>query len=173
MVFPKELINGKEIKRPFNKYWFEVPLRVLVNSFYQSCHLMSKHLFHFKWQSIQYERSRSTMVIGEVGLVMDFGQNINHRRQFEAQSSHFNCQQSSIFPLVCFFPCPLCHMLVTHEICCITDDLGHDAYAVRMFELEAIIKFLNLAVYLSTKFMSGQTTVVWNSKVSTHCMSFH
>ena len=129
---PKELINGKE--RHFNKYQFEVPLRVLVNSFYQSCHLISKHLFHFKWQSIQYERLRSTMVIGEVGLVIDFGQYINHRRQFEAKSSHFNCQQSSIFPLVCFFPCPLCNTLVTHEICCIIDDLGHDAYAVRMFE---------------------------------------
>ena len=78
------------------------------------------------------------MVIGEVGLVMDFGQNINHRRQFEAQSSHFNRRQSSIFPFVCFFPCPLCHTLVMHEICCITENLGHDAYAVRMFELEAI-----------------------------------
>ena len=78
------------------------------------------------------------MVIGEVGLVMDFGQNINHRRQFEAQSSHFNHQKSSIFPLVCFFLCLFCNTLVTHEICCITDDLGHDAYAVRMFELEAI-----------------------------------
>ena len=102
---PKQLINGKEIKRSFNKYWFEVPLRILLNSFYQSCHLISKHLFHFKWQSIQYERLRSTMVIGEVRLVMDFGQNINHRRQFEAQSIYFNCQQSSLFPLVCFFPC--------------------------------------------------------------------
>ena len=33
---------------------------------------------------------------------------------------------------------PYVNALVTHEICCITDDLGHDAYAVRMFELEAI-----------------------------------
>ena len=65
-------------------------------------------------------------------------QNVNHRRQFEAQSNNFNCRQSSIFPLVCFFPCPLCNALVTHEICCITDDLGHDAYAVRVLELEAI-----------------------------------
>ena len=76
---PKENTNGKEIKRPFNKYRFEVKLKVLVNSYYQTCHLMSKHPFHFNWRSIQYERYRSTIIIGEVGLVMDFGQNINHR----------------------------------------------------------------------------------------------
>ena len=49
----------------------------------------SKHLFHYKWQAMQYEHFRMT-IEAEVGLVMDFGQNINHRKQFEAQSSHYN-----------------------------------------------------------------------------------
>ena len=64
---------AKKLKDILINTQFDVPLRVLVNSVYQSCHLISNHLFHFKWQSIQYERLRSTMVIGEVGLVMDFG----------------------------------------------------------------------------------------------------
>ena len=50
----------------------------------------SKHLFHYKWQAMQYEHFRMTIEEGEVGLVMDFGQNINHRKIFEAQSSHYN-----------------------------------------------------------------------------------
>ena len=39
---------------------------------------------------MQYEHFRMTIEAGEVGLVMDFGQNINHRKQFEVQSSHYN-----------------------------------------------------------------------------------
>ena len=56
----------------------------------------------------------------------------------EAQSSHYNRRQSTIFPFVSFFHCDNCSALVTHEICCLFDDLKHDAYSVRAFELAAI-----------------------------------
>ena len=87
---------------------------------------------------MQYEHFRMTVEEGEVGLVMDFGQNINHRKQFEAQSSHYNQRQSTILPLVCFFKCNMCSVLVTHEICCISDDLKYDACSVKAYKLEAI-----------------------------------
>ena len=130
--------NGKVINRPFNRYKFHGLLHDLLNNFYAFIQSMSTHLFHFKWQSLQYEYLRETIVHGEVGMVMDFGQNINHKKQFEAQSSHFNRRQSTIFPIVCFFRCKNCVALVTHEICCISDDLKHDAFSVRAFELEAV-----------------------------------
>lgn len=133
-----EKVNGQDIVRPFDRYRFDGTLQELMQLFFDLVHNMSKHLFHFKWQALQYEQFRRSIEPGEVGLVMDFGQNINHRKQIEAQSTHYNRRQSTIFPLVCFFPCMLCSELVTHEICCITDDLKHDAFAVRAFELKAI-----------------------------------
>ena len=136
--FVEKLGNGEKVKRPFDRYRFDGTLQELIQVYYSNVHNMSKHYFHFKWQAYQYEQFRSSIKLGEVGIVMDFGQNINHKKQIEAQSTHFNRRQSTIFPLVCFFPCTLCNSLVTHEICCITDDLKHDAFAVRAFELQAI-----------------------------------
>ena len=83
----KEEINGKTITRPFNKYRHEGKLEELLEIFYNFMYNSSKHLFHYKWQAMQYEHFRMTIEAGEVRLVMDFGQNINHRKQFEAQSS--------------------------------------------------------------------------------------
>ena len=70
--------------------------------------------------------------------VIDFGQNINHKKQREAQGGHYNRRQSAIFPFVCNYLCNFCSALVTHEIVCISDDLKHDAYAIREFEIQAI-----------------------------------
>ena len=86
----KEEINGKTITRPFNKYRHEGKLEELLEIFYNFMYNSSRHLFHYKWQAIQYEHFRMTIEAGEVGLVMDFGQNINHKKQFKAQSSHYN-----------------------------------------------------------------------------------
>ena len=133
-----ETIQGEPVQRPFDRYMFDGTLVELLEVYFNAVHTMSNHYFHYKWQAVQYQRFRETIRPGEVGLVMDFGQNINHKKQLEAQSTHFNRRQSTIFPLVCFFPCPLCPELVTHEISCISDDLKHDAFAVRAFELEAI-----------------------------------
>ena len=80
---------------------------------------------------------KSTIEEGEECAVV-FGQNINNRKQHKAQSSHYNRKQSTIFPFVSLFYCNQTLALVTHEICCISDDLKHDAYAVRAFELVAI-----------------------------------
>lgn len=133
-----EIVNGKEVVRPFNKYRFDGSLQELLQLFYDAVHNISKHLFHFKWQAMQFEELKNTLQPGEVAAVMDFGQNINHRKQREAQSSHYSRRQSTIFPVVCYFSCDHCEKLVTHEICCISDDLKHDAFAVRAFEMEAL-----------------------------------
>ena len=133
-----EIVDGKEVVRPFNKYRFDGSLQELLQLFYDAVHNISKHLFHFKWQATQFEELKNTLQPGEVAAVMDFGQNINHRKQRESQSSHYSRRQSTIFPVVCYFTCDLCESLVTHEICCISDDLKHDAFAVRAFEMEAL-----------------------------------
>lgn len=135
---PKEIIDGKEFKRPFNKYRHDGSLGTLMNNFYISVHQISKHLFHFKWQAMQYEVLKSSLQQGEVMAVIDFGQNINHKKQREAQGGHYNRRQSAIFPFVCNYLCNFCSALVTHEIVCISDDLKHDAYAIREFEIQAI-----------------------------------
>ena len=135
---PVEVIEGREFKCPFNKYCHNGSLGTLLNNFYISVHQMSKHLFHYKWQGIQYEELKSSLRHGEVMAVIDFGQNINHKKQREAQGSHYNRRQSAIFPFVCNYLCQKCSALVTHEIVCISDDLKHDAYAVREFEIHAI-----------------------------------
>ena len=135
---PVEVIEGREFKCPFNKYRHNGSLGTLLNNFYISVHQMSKHLFHYKWQGIQYKELKSSLRHGEVMAVIDFGQNINHKKQREAQGGHYNRRQSAIFPFVCNYLCQKCSALVTHEIVCISDDLKHDAYAVREFEIHAI-----------------------------------
>ena len=70
--------------------------------------------------------------------IIDFRQNINHRKQHKAQYGHYNRRQSTIFPFVSFFHCNQCPALVTYGICCISGDLKHNTYAVRAFELAAI-----------------------------------
>ena len=77
---------------------------------------MGKHLFHYKWQGIQYEELKSSLRHGEVMAVIDFGQNINHKKQREAQGGHYNRRQSAIFPFVCNYLCQKCSALVTHEM---------------------------------------------------------
>ena len=130
-------MRGEDIKRPFNKYKFDGNLQELLQLFFDSLHNISKHLFHFKWKAFQCEQLKNTLE-EEVCAVIDFGQNINHKKQQEAQSSHYNRRQSTIFPFVSFFHCDNCSGLVMHEICCLSDDLKHDAYSVRAFELAAI-----------------------------------
>ena len=87
---------------------------------------------------MQYEELQTSLQHGEVIAIIDFGQNINHKKQKEAQGGHFNRRQSAIFPFVCNYLCRKCSALVTHEIVCISDDLKHDPYAVQEFEIQAI-----------------------------------
>ena len=118
---------------------------------------------------MQHEELSNAIQEGKVAAVMDLGQNIYHRKQHEAQSSHYNRRQSIIFPTICFFWCTLCSELVMHEICCLLDDLKHDAFAVRAFHLDAV-KILEGNGMKVNKMFKWSDTVPLNSKASCHSM---
>jgi hypothetical protein len=70
---------------------------------------------------------------GDVGQVVDFGQNLLCEAQDAPQALHWDHQQAVIHPVVNHYR-NKDGVLVTEEHVMITDDLKHDAYAVKEFE---------------------------------------
>ena len=97
---------------------------------------MSHHLFHFQWQGEMYERRKIGMEVGELMVVMDFAQNMEHKRAVEPQSAHWQHHTTTMHPTICNYPCEFCsdHALVRQELMMLTDDKTHDALAVYAFE---------------------------------------
>ena len=97
---------------------------------------MSHHLFHYKWQGEMFERRKRNMEVGELLVVMDFAQNMEHKRAVEPQSAHWQHHTTTMHPAVCNYPCEFCsdHALVTEELMMLTEDKVHDALAVHAFE---------------------------------------
>ena len=97
---------------------------------------MVKHLFHIKWQGEQFEEKVQNMRATEAMLVMDFGMNIAHRMQDELEEAHWNLKQSTVHPMVTYYPCPRknCDMVVTNETVMISPEQRHKYQTVRTFE---------------------------------------
>ena len=112
-----EVINEQKSNEPSINTTIMAHWVTLLNNFYISVHQMSKHLFHYKWQGMQYEELKTSFQHGEVMAISNFGQNINHKKQREAQGGHFNRWQSPIFPFVCNYLCRKCSTLVMHKNC--------------------------------------------------------
>jgi hypothetical protein len=130
--------DGKKIDHDRVKH--TTTLEKLLKKYWVSLKKHSTHLFHFKWQGAQFEQVRNNLEDGDLLMVMDFGMNFAHRYAEEPQASHWYHQSSTVHPVVCYLRCPErdCHEIVTEDLMMISDDLNHDAYAVKAFEDKAI-----------------------------------
>ncbi len=100
--------------------------------------MMSWHLFNFKWQGQQFELAKSSLRDSEVLMVMDFTQNFEHKYGQEPQSSHWYHTTTTMHPVVCYYKCLDCHNMRKEELIMLSDDMDHNAYAVKAFENKAL-----------------------------------
>lgn len=97
------------------------------------------HIFTYKWQALQYEKCKETLLPNEVLMVLDFAQNVSLPPQDEIQDAYFGRAQTTMHPVVCYFRCPRdCGKLVRDDVVCLSSDKKHDAYAVDVFTQKAL-----------------------------------
>ena len=136
--------NWRHIKEEgytsFSKVRCQGTLAELLNVFGMATGKLSSHLFNRFWQSQQFRLCKTNLNYGDVIMVMDFGQNLDHKLQDEPQSAHWSRKSTTLHPVVCYYRCQEhdCEELVTEEIMIFSNDLGHDAYQVLDFENMAI-----------------------------------
>ena len=83
---------------------------------------------------MQFEECKKQLNVGDVMMIMDFAQNWTHHRQDEIQGRYWSQKQSTLHPIVVYYPCQEnCNNLVCEELMMISDDLKHDGYAVNAF----------------------------------------
>ena len=71
---------------------------------------------------------------GDVLMVMVFAQNWSHKRQDEIQGAYWSRSQTTLHPIIIYYPCPEdCRHLICDEVIVISDDLIHDSFAVKAF----------------------------------------
>ena len=102
---------------------------------------LSKHIFTAQWQKQQFEDVRANLPHKTVLSVQDYAENFRTVYQDEIQSAHFCYNQITVFNMVSFFKCPKCDQQVHEASVFLSDDLVHDAHAVKHFE-ELYIKHL-------------------------------
>ena len=126
--------NDKETTKKHDKYQYTGTLAELLTKFTHSLEKMSVHMFDFRWQALQFESLKEQLKPGDVLLVMDFSQNLAHKRQHASQGSYYGRRQTTLHPIVAIYPCrkEKCSKEghVTNEIVIWSTDLKHDGAAV-------------------------------------------
>ena len=65
--------------------------------------------------------------------VLDFGQNHDCFYQDSAQSTYWHHKQVTVYPIVCYYRCPIDNEIVKEDVICLSPDKQHDAKAVKEF----------------------------------------
>ncbi len=104
------------------------------------------HVFIADYQHNSFKKDLLNLNDENVLQVMDYSMNYLNVFQDEAQGAHWTQSQSSVHPVVCYYPCKgnECNDVVRNEIIVITDDLKHDAAAVSVFEEKVDIELQKL-----------------------------
>lgn len=132
--------KGRKKKKRFDKHFYVGTLAKLFTLFSKSIHQLSRHIFDFRWQALQYEECKKQLQDGDVLMMMDFAQNHSHHRQDEVQSGLWSRNMTTIHPIVIYYCCreKSCQDLVKAELMMFSDDLKHDGHAVAAFIQKAI-----------------------------------
>ena len=130
----------KQKRKQLDRVLISGTLVELLNSFINSIHRLSVHIFDFRWQAFQYEECKKLLQEGDILMIMDFAQNYSHHRQDEIQSALWTRPQTTLHPIVTYYPCHQgsCEDLVKEELMMLSSDLKHDGFAVNKFIQKAI-----------------------------------
>ena len=93
------------------------------------------HLFHAKWQQMQFYKVMKQPPESSAVMVMDFAENFLCLNQNEVQSAHWFQVQVTIHPMVCSYRCTDCSAEdpVREAVIIISEDMTHDSNAVFYF----------------------------------------
>ena len=131
--------NNTKKKRVIDKIRYRGPLAQLLTKFIRSVNAMSTHLFHFRWQAMQFDECKKQLREGDVMLVMDFSTNYSHHRQGEVHGAFWCRKQTTLHPIITYYPCPQkCDQLVCDEIMLVSSDVKHDSFAVDTYVDKAL-----------------------------------
>ena len=106
------------------------------------------HHFLSNWQLHQYRRFRIELQVGTILQVVDFSQNYLHIYQDEPTGSHWDHNQTTMFPCVNEFRCPdrSCPKLITLEQMFFSPSKDHTHFAVESFVAKGIEELKELGV---------------------------
>ena len=97
------------------------------------------HLFHFRWQAMQFDECKKQLWEGDVMLIMDFSTNHSHHKQGEIHGAVWCRRQTTFHPIIAYYPCPKkCDRLVCDKIMIVSKDIKHDSFAVNTFVDKAL-----------------------------------
>ena len=108
----------------------------LLNLYIDKLERMALHLFNGDWHQKQLHEITRDVPDGVVVEVLDFAQNYLCIYQDEIQAAHWDHDQVTIHPIVCYYKGKCGHQ-VTEELVFLTADLKHDVHAVKAFENSA------------------------------------
>ena len=126
-------------KQVIDKIRYRGPLARLLTKFIESVKAMSTHLFHFRWQAMQFDECKKQLWEGDVMLIMDFSTNYSHHKQGEIHGAFWCRRQTTFHPIIAHYPYPKeCDQLVCDKIMIVSKDIKHDSFAVDTFVNKAL-----------------------------------
>ena len=159
--------NKKQDKKRkiLDKVRYRGTLAQLLTLFIMSLSQISIHLFHFPWQAFQFDECKKQLKYGDVLFVMDFATNYSHHRQDEIHGAFWCRNQTTLHPIVVYYPCPeKCGHLVGDEVMILSSDLKHDSFAVTLFIDKAL-------AHLKGKKIPVKHLVMWSDNCGTQYKS--
>ena len=105
----------------------------LIGELLQELESIPKHLFNAKCQYDQFVKVSENPPNNWVIMCMDFAENFTASFQDEIQSAHWNHNQITLHPIVCYYNCPVCGKNMHESLVFISDDLKHDSHLVHHF----------------------------------------
>ena len=129
--------EGKAFKR-MGLCEFSGTPKVLFKEYLKRLEKMSLHQFNKIGQMKNFKEVLGNLQIGQVIFVHHFSQNLLLINQDEVASAHWDHEQVTIHPMVCFYVCKKCGKVVKEELIHLSEDKHHNVIAVAVFQNKSI-----------------------------------
>ena len=134
-----------KVVRQLKQVLKEGTLKKLFDKYISMLEFMSFHQFSKIWQMKQFNLSKQNLRKGQIILVHDFSQNIILYAQGELQGAHWDHEQITVHPTVCFYVCNN-GFLVREEVIHISKERKHDHHGVDIFRDKMLAHLLSEGV---------------------------
>ena len=105
--------------------------------------MMVVHLHDTRWQWNQFVTAKEGLEDEEVLMVLDFAENVCTTYKNEVSGAHWTYEQVTLHPFSVYYICPQDGEVVTDHITVVSDNMTHDAKAVKEYTRE-VLKFLDV-----------------------------
>ena len=130
--------EGRKTLKKTEKKLEEVLITLILKGY-----MIAIHLFDKNWQYQQLCACKDNLLHSSetILMIMDFAENLRTVYDNEIHAAHWNYQQVTIHPCICYYKCVNCELFMTDSVVIISDDLTHDSKAVDKFTDE-VVQFL-------------------------------